>query len=79
MAAPETTAAPQAGGTTAQETIDQAGEAMVEFHNVSKIYPGQAAVENLTLSVATGKITVFVGPSVKCSLKMTLKILQTGT
>ncbi len=75
MAAPETTAAPQAGGTTAQETIGQAGAAMVEFHNVSKIYPGQAAVENLTLSVATGKITVFVGPS-GCGKTTSLRMIN---
>ena len=37
---------------------------MVEFQGVSKIYPGQSpAVEDLSLSVESGKITVFVGPS----------------
>ncbi|PYH02395.1 ABC transporter ATP-binding protein [Arthrobacter stackebrandtii] len=48
---------------------------MVEFHNVSKIYPGQAAVENLTLSVATGKITVFVGPS-GCGKTTSLRMIN---
>ncbi|WP_038470220.1 ABC transporter ATP-binding protein [Arthrobacter sp. PAMC 25486] len=48
---------------------------MVEFHNVSKIYPGQAAVENLSLSVDTGKITVFVGPS-GCGKTTSLRMIN---
>ena len=64
MAAPETIDATQSGSTSALKTIDAAGTAMVEFQGVSKIYPGQSpAVEDLSLSVESGKITVFVGPS----------------
>ena len=37
---------------------------MISFASVSKVYPdGTHAVENLTLEIPTGKITVFVGPS----------------
>ena len=75
MAAQETSAAVQSNNTTAQETIGQAGTAMVEFHGVSKIYPGQAAVENLNLSVDTGKITVFVGPS-GCGKTTSLRMIN---
>ena len=37
---------------------------MISFDSVSKVYPdGTHAVENLSLEIPTGKITVFVGPS----------------
>jgi osmoprotectant transport system ATP-binding protein len=39
-------------------------EAMIEFHSVTKRYQGgQPAVDNLTMSIDKGSITVFVGPS----------------
>ena len=74
MAAPETTAATQ-GATSVQDTIGNAGSAMVEFRGVSKVYPGQAAVEHLNLSVPTGKITVFVGPS-GCGKTTSLRMIN---
>ena len=37
---------------------------MIEFEGVTKRYPdGTVAVEDLSLTVETGQITVFVGPS----------------
>ena len=37
---------------------------MISFESVSKVYPdGTHAVENLSLEIPTGEITVFVGPS----------------
>ncbi len=37
---------------------------MISFESVSKVYPdGTHAVENLSLEIPTGRITVFVGPS----------------
>ena len=76
MAAPETSAAPQGSTNVAQKTIDAAGTAMVEFQGVSKIYQGQsAAVENLNLSVESGKITVFVGPS-GCGKTTSLRMIN---
>ncbi len=74
MAAQETTAAAH-GATSVQDTIGKAGTAMVEFNGVSKVYPGQAAVENLSLSVGTGKITVFVGPS-GCGKTTSLRMIN---
>lgn len=56
------------------------GTAMVEFHNVSKIYQGgQPAVDGLNLSVERGRITVFVGPSgcgKTTSLRMVNKMVE---
>ncbi|MDO5752723.1 ABC transporter ATP-binding protein [Arthrobacter sp.] len=49
---------------------------MVEFQGVSKIYPGQPpAVDNLNLSVESGKITVFVGPS-GCGKTTSLRMIN---
>ncbi|MET4002365.1 osmoprotectant transport system ATP-binding protein [Arthrobacter sp. UYCu511] len=75
MAPQEATAATHGTSISARETIGKAGRAMVEFHGVSKIYPGQAAVEDLTLSVDTGKITVFVGPS-GCGKTTSLRMIN---
>ncbi len=76
MAAPEATAAAQGTNATAQETIGRAGTAMVEFSRVSKIYQaGAPAVENLSLSVDKGKITVFVGPS-GCGKTTSLRMIN---
>ncbi len=37
---------------------------MISFQSVSKVYPdGTRAVDDLTIEIPTGKITVFVGPS----------------
>ena len=37
---------------------------MISFQSVSKVYPdGTPAVQDLTIEIPTGKITVFVGPS----------------
>ena len=38
-------------------------EAVIETHELSKIYNGQAAVENLTFSVNAGEIFGFLGPN----------------
>lgn len=76
MAAPEATAAAQGTNSSAQETIGRAGTAMVEFSRVSKIYQaGAPAVENLSLRVDSGKITVFVGPS-GCGKTTSLRMIN---
>lgn len=79
MAAPK--AAAPLGTTTFEHPSTQlSGEAMVEFHAVSKIYQsGQPAVDNLSLSVERGKVTVFVGPSgcgKTTSLRMVNKMVE---
>jgi osmoprotectant transport system ATP-binding protein len=72
MAAPEAATS----SATAQQTINGAGTAMVEFKGVSKIYQaGAPAVENLDLSIETGKITVFVGPS-GCGKTTSLRMIN---
>ncbi|MCG2621747.1 ATP-binding cassette domain-containing protein [Arthrobacter sp. I2-34] len=49
---------------------------MVCFRNVSKLYPGgQPAVENLTLDIDRGAITVFVGPS-GCGKTTSLRMIN---
>ena len=76
MAAQETIAAEQGSTNSAQKTIHDAGTAMVEFQGVSKMYPGQPpAVDNLNLSVESGKITVFVGPS-GCGKTTSLRMIN---
>ena len=76
MAAQETIATSQGSTNSTQQTIAGAGTAMVEFHDVSKVYPGQSpAVGNLDLSVETDKITVFVGPS-GCGKTTSLRMIN---
>ncbi|WP_074713359.1 ABC transporter ATP-binding protein [Arthrobacter alpinus] len=49
---------------------------MVEFRGVSKIYQtGNPAVDNLNLSIESGKITVFVGPS-GCGKTTSLRMIN---
>ncbi|MGP9503901.1 ABC transporter ATP-binding protein [Specibacter sp. AOP5-B1-6] len=49
---------------------------MVEFRGVSKVYQsGQPAVDDLNLSVDSGKITVFVGPS-GCGKTTSLRMIN---
>ncbi|MEO8219665.1 MAG: ATP-binding cassette domain-containing protein [Specibacter sp.] len=49
---------------------------MVEFRGVSKAYQsGHPAVDNLSLSIETGKITVFVGPS-GCGKTTSLRMIN---
>ena len=59
-----------------RQTAGQVGNAMVEFQGVSKVFQtGQAAVENLNLSIERGKITVFVGPS-GCGKTTSLRMIN---
>ncbi len=52
------------------------GTAVIEFQSVSKVYPdGTPAVENLSLEIPTGKITVFVGPS-GCGKTTSLRMIN---
>ncbi len=61
---------------SAHQTISHAGNAMVEFLDVSKAYQLAApAVDQLTLSIETGKITVFVGPS-GCGKTTSLRMIN---
>ncbi|MEP6559515.1 MAG: ATP-binding cassette domain-containing protein [Nakamurella sp.] len=49
---------------------------MISFQSVSKVYPdGTHAVENLTIEIPTGKITVFVGPS-GCGKTTSLRMIN---
>ncbi|ALV47740.1 proline/glycine betaine ABC transporter ATP-binding protein [Arthrobacter alpinus] len=49
---------------------------MVEFRGVSKVYQtGNPAVDNLNLSIESGKITVFVGPS-GCGKTTSLRMIN---
>ncbi|MDQ1623991.1 MAG: osmoprotectant transport system ATP-binding protein [Actinomycetota bacterium] len=51
-------------------------EAMIEFQNVTKQYPGgQAAVDQLTMSIDKGAITVLVGPS-GCGKTTSLRMIN---
>ena len=51
-------------------------EAMIEFQNVTKQYPGgQAAVDGLTISIDKGAVTVFVGPS-GCGKTTSLRMIN---
>jgi len=51
-------------------------EAMIEFQNVTKQYPGgQAAVDGLTISIEKGAVTVFVGPS-GCGKTTSLRMIN---
>ncbi len=79
MAAQKATAAPLGTTTPApmsQQHASNASNAMVEFLGVSKIYQsGQPAVDNLNLSVDSGKITVFVGPS-GCGKTTSLRMIN---
>ena len=49
---------------------------MISFQSVSKVYPdGTAAVQDLTIEIPTGKITVFVGPS-GCGKTTSLRMIN---
>ncbi|MET0964947.1 MAG: ATP-binding cassette domain-containing protein [Nakamurella sp.] len=49
---------------------------MISFESVSKVFPdGTHAVENLTIEIPTGKITVFVGPS-GCGKTTSLRMIN---
>lgn len=49
---------------------------MIEFDGVSKVFPdGTTAVDNLHLTLPTGKITVFVGPS-GCGKTTSLRMIN---
>src|SRR6476620_3805572 len=51
-------------------------EAMIEFQSVTKQYPGgQAAVDDLSMSIDKGAITVFVGPS-GCGKTTSLRMIN---
>ncbi|MEV7575110.1 ABC transporter ATP-binding protein [Arthrobacter nitrophenolicus] len=51
-------------------------QAMIEFQSVTKQYQGgQPAVDNLSLSIAKGTITVFVGPS-GCGKTTSLRMIN---
>jgi osmoprotectant transport system ATP-binding protein len=53
--------------------------ATVEFRNVSKRYPGQLAVDQLSFTVPAGKICILVGPSGSgktTSLKMVNRLIE---
>src|SRR6478736_4138383 len=51
-------------------------EAMIEFQSVTKQYPGgQAAVDDLSMSIDRGSITVFVGPS-GCGKTTSLRMIN---
>ncbi|TLM85531.1 ATP-binding cassette domain-containing protein [Pseudarthrobacter sp. NamE2] len=51
-------------------------QAMIEFQSVTKQYQsGQPAVDNLSLSIAKGSITVFVGPS-GCGKTTSLRMIN---
>lgn len=76
MTAQESTVAAQASSTSAQKSAGLNGRAMVEFRGVSKVYQtGHPAVDNLNLSIETGKITVFVGPS-GCGKTTSLRMIN---
>ena len=64
---------------TARTSAPQAypkGTAVISFESVSKVYPdGTHAVEDLTLEIPTGKITVFVGPS-GCGKTTSLRMIN---
>jgi osmoprotectant transport system ATP-binding protein len=49
---------------------------VISFESVSKVFPdGTHAVENLTIEIPTGKITVFVGPS-GCGKTTSLRMIN---
>ena len=49
---------------------------MISFESVSKVYPdGTPAVQDLTIEIPTGKITVFVGPS-GCGKTTSLRMIN---
>ena len=49
---------------------------MISFQSVSKVYPdGTPAVQDLTIEIPTGKITVFVGPS-GCGKTTSLRMIN---
>ncbi|WP_220189128.1 ABC transporter ATP-binding protein, partial [Streptomyces phytophilus] len=63
--------------TQTQTQPPSADATMIRLEKVSKRYPGQstAAVEELTLSIPTGRIVVFVGPS-GCGKTTTMKLVN---
>jgi osmoprotectant transport system ATP-binding protein len=56
---------------------DQADEAMIRLHEVTKTFPGSdtPAVDRLTLDIPRGELVVFVGPS-GCGKTTTLKMIN---
>jgi osmoprotectant transport system ATP-binding protein len=59
--------------------VASARGATVEFRDVSKHYPGQLAVDGLSLTVPAGKICILVGPSGSgktTSLKMVNRLIE---
>ena len=49
---------------------------MIEFDGVTKVFPdGTTAVDNLNLTLPSGKITVFVGPS-GCGKTTSLRMIN---
>ena len=76
MTAQDSTVTAQPGSTSAREFAGQDGGATVEFRGVSKVYQtGHPAVDNLNLSIESGKITVFVGPS-GCGKTTSLRMIN---
>lgn len=80
MAVPEATVTEDgATQTSATGTIlgnAKPGSTMIDFSNVTKNYQdGAPAVGNLNLSIAAGKITVFVGPS-GCGKTTSLRMIN---
>jgi osmoprotectant transport system ATP-binding protein len=56
--------------------VAEAGDGpMVQFRAVTKTYAGQAAVQDLTLDIDRGAITVFVGPS-GCGKTTSLRMIN---
>ncbi len=76
MSAQDSAVTAQPGSTFAQDSAERDGGAMVEFRGVSKVYQtGHPAVDNLNLSIESGKITVFVGPS-GCGKTTSLRMIN---
>lgn len=48
---------------------------MIEFINISKKFKNETVIENLSMKIETGKITVFLGPS-GCGKTTTLKMIN---
>lgn len=64
------------GEPTGPETGSPGAEAMIRFRDVSKHYGGgAAAVENLTMDIGRGAITVLVGPS-GCGKTTSLRMIN---
>ena len=48
---------------------------MIEFINISKKFKNETVIENLSMKIEIGKITVFLGPS-GCGKTTTLKMIN---